>query len=164
MKDMVNLIAKRYAAHEILVEDKGSGTQYIQTQSGRDGRRRKAPAPVTPILPGPNDTKAFRFDAVIPLITSGEVLFPEKAEWIPDYESELSKFPDGKFDDQVDSTSQYLNHIGIKVHRGSQKVSRNKPKPQLPEHLREQDKEHVTNYIGTPPPNMGHNGGPPLDP
>ncbi|NCU02218.1 phage terminase large subunit, partial [Candidatus Macondimonas diazotrophica] len=108
MAKTINLLARRYGAHEILVEEGGAGVQYIQTHSGRDGRKRKAPCPVTPIPLSPVNTKAFRLDGCVPMIKAGEVLFPEKAEWIPDFEHELSAFPDGTYDDQVDSMTQYL--------------------------------------------------------
>jgi hypothetical protein len=34
------------------------------------------------------------------------VYLPEKAEWLASYVHELTTFPNGKFDDQADSTSQ----------------------------------------------------------
>ena len=85
----------------ILVEDKGSGTQYIQTH------RSSAPAPVIAIEVG-QTSKEFRFDGVLPMFEAGEVLFPRTAGWLPAYEQELLGFPTGSYDDQVDSTSQYL--------------------------------------------------------
>jgi predicted phage terminase large subunit-like protein len=99
----------------ILVEDKGSGTQYIQT------RRGKAPAPVIAIAVGQN-SKEFRFDGVMPVFEAGDVLLPESALWLPDYEAELIGFPFGKFDDQVDSTSQYLDWARIKRRLGTKKL------------------------------------------
>lgn len=85
----------------ILVEDKGSGTQYIQTRTG------KAPAPVIPIEVGTN-SKEFRFDGILPMFEGGEVLLPTQAIWLAEYEAELLSFPTGTYDDQVDTTSQYL--------------------------------------------------------
>jgi predicted phage terminase large subunit-like protein len=85
----------------ILVEDKGSGTQYIQTRTG------KAPAPVIPIEVGVN-SKEFRFDGILPMFEGGEVLLPMQATWLAEYEAELLSFPTGTYDDQVDTTSQYL--------------------------------------------------------
>ena len=102
MANTIDRVATRYNANEILVEDKGSGTQYIQTRKGI------FPIPITPIIP--KGDKQFRFDGVIPMFTSGQVLLPESAPWLSDYELELVAFPNGTYDDQVDSTSQYLNH------------------------------------------------------
>jgi len=102
----------------ILVEDKGSGTQYIQA------RQHLAPAVVIPIAVT-NVSKEFRFDGVSPMFTIGEVLLPERAIWLPDYEKEIFEF-DGKgtatHDDQVDSTSQYLSWARQGRGRGSKKL------------------------------------------
>lgn len=101
MVALINSVATKWNVDAILVEDKGSGTQYIQTQTG------KAPAPVVPISTN-NDSKQFRFDGVTPMFQGGEVLLPERANWLADFEFELLSFPGGAHDDQVDSTSQYL--------------------------------------------------------
>jgi hypothetical protein len=37
------------------------------------------------------------------------VYLPSQAEWLRDYLNELITFPNGKFDDQADSTSQALD-------------------------------------------------------
>jgi phage terminase large subunit-like protein len=39
------------------------------------------------------------------------VHFPKEAAWLADYINELTSFPQGKFDDQVDSTAQALAWI-----------------------------------------------------
>ena len=36
------------------------------------------------------------------------VLIPENAEWLPAFRNEMVRFPAGKYDDQVDSVSQFL--------------------------------------------------------
>jgi phage terminase large subunit-like protein len=41
----------------------------------------------------------------------GFVFVPEKAPWLNVYLHELAQFPKGKFDDQVDSTSQALEFM-----------------------------------------------------
>jgi len=102
---LVKLIEETARAHRvsaILVEDKGSGTQYIQSRQGL------APAPIISINVG-HDSKQFRFDGVVPMFEAGEVLLPRVAGWLPDYVRELLTFPDATHDDQVDSTSQYLS-------------------------------------------------------
>lgn len=43
------------------------------------------------------------------MMENGVVLLPEKAEWLAAYIHELSTFPNSKFDDQADSTSQALD-------------------------------------------------------
>jgi predicted phage terminase large subunit-like protein len=103
----INKAALRWAVNAILVEDKGSGTQYIQTQTG------KAPAPIIPI-PTTEGSKEFRFDSITPMIEGGLVYLPEAASWLPDFEKEILSFPNGKHDDQVDAASQYLRWTGGK--------------------------------------------------
>jgi predicted phage terminase large subunit-like protein len=44
-------------------------------------------------------------------IENGFVYLPEKAAWLEGYIAELTIFPWGKHDDQVDSTSQALDWI-----------------------------------------------------
>lgn len=41
-------------------------------------------------------------------IEAGHVLLPEDARWLVDFKAEVLAFPNGKFDDQVDSLSQFL--------------------------------------------------------
>lgn len=116
--EMVKLIANiaiEWKADVILIEDKGSGTQYVQTQA------MKAPCPVVPLSPN-NNSKEFRLDGVAPMFQAGLVLLPERAEWLPDYQSELLGFPNAKYDDQVDFTSQYLTWARAGVKRGNAKL------------------------------------------
>jgi DNA-directed RNA polymerase specialized sigma24 family protein len=44
-------------------------------------------------------------------IENGFVYVPREAPWLADYLHELSTFPNAKYDDQVDSTSQALDWI-----------------------------------------------------
>lgn len=86
----------------VKVEDKASGTQLIQTLS-REG------IPVTGI---PRDTdKVTRAIGAVPMIESGNVYLPRNAEWLSDYLSEFSQFPNGKHDDQVDPTMDAITDI-----------------------------------------------------
>ena len=116
MVEAINAAATKWRVNAILVEDKGSGTQYIQTQGSN------APAPVIGISTN-NDSKGFRFDGVTPMFQAGEVLLPLAAGWLADYESELLSFPGGAHDDQVDSTSQYLAWARRKRSLGTKKLS-----------------------------------------
>jgi hypothetical protein len=42
-------------------------------------------------------------------VENGFVYIPTQAEWLSQYLHEMAVFPNGKFDDQVDSTSQALD-------------------------------------------------------
>lgn len=109
----IETIAREWGAGAILIEDKGSGTQYIQL------RAEHAPCPVIPMAPD-NNSKAFRLDGVSPLFEAGRVLIPDAGAWVPDYERELLGFPTAKYDDQVDMTSQYLSWARTRIRRGTQ--------------------------------------------
>lgn len=52
--------------------------------------------------------KAMRMHAQRASIENDFVYLPEEAHGLPEYIHELTTFPRGKFDDQVDSTSQAL--------------------------------------------------------
>lgn len=43
------------------------------------------------------------------MIENGFVHLPEKAAWLAEYLHELTNFPNAKYDDQADSTSQALD-------------------------------------------------------
>lgn len=44
----------------------------------------------------------------VALVTGGAQGIPKAAPWLKEYEDELLSFPNGKHDDQVDSTVQFL--------------------------------------------------------
>ena len=120
---LINATARRWDVDSILVEDKGAGTQYIQNQGGLNGDVRLAPVPVIAISTD-NKSKEFRFDGVTPMFEAGEVVVPESAIWLPELETELTQFPGGKHDDQVDSISQYLAKVRVKgPNRGTKKAT-----------------------------------------
>jgi predicted phage terminase large subunit-like protein len=50
----------------------------------------------------------MRLHAQTAVIENGFVFLPEEAPWLADYLSELTTFPAGRHDDQVDSTAQAL--------------------------------------------------------
>lgn len=94
-----------WSARLIVIEDKASGTQLIQelTYEGVCNIRR--------YQPGPNQDKVMRMYGCCNVIENGFVYLPEKADWLTVYMNELTVFPNGKYDDQVDSTSQALDWI-----------------------------------------------------
>jgi len=100
----------QYRPHAVLIEDKASGQSLIQEL--RKGVElpdlpKKVLMPVVAIEPeGSKLTRAIR---VSPQFESGRVWLPEYADWLIAYESELFGFPLSTNDDQVDSTSQYLD-------------------------------------------------------
>lgn len=96
-------LANHYKAEVVLVEDKGSGIGLLQEL--KSARFYKG----TPIVPIAD--KVSRFNGVTPMIEQGRVYLPESAPWEEAYLRELCAFPKGRFDDQVDATSQLLGWI-----------------------------------------------------
>lgn len=93
----------RWQANPVLVEDAASGQSVIQELALQT---------IAPILPIPVDRdKVARAHACIGLIEAGRVVLPERAEWLDDFLAELSTFPNGQHDDQVDALTQALIFI-----------------------------------------------------
>jgi predicted phage terminase large subunit-like protein len=90
-----------YHATEIVIEDKASGTQLIQEliADGCHGVARYQP----------DCEKIMRLHAQTAMIENGFVHIPESAPWLAEYLHEMTVFPNGKHDDQVDSTAQFLD-------------------------------------------------------
>jgi predicted phage terminase large subunit-like protein len=90
-----------FAATELLIEDKASGTQLIQELivEGCHGVTRYEPT----------TEKIMRLHAQTAIIENGFVHIPETAPWLAEYLHEMTVFPRGKHDDQVDSTAQFLD-------------------------------------------------------
>jgi predicted phage terminase large subunit-like protein len=103
LKRAVREQAQRFRPGNILIEDKASGTQLIQelVQDCVDGVTRYEPSM----------DKIMRLHSVTSTIENGFVYLPTEAEWLPAYLHELTTFPNGKYDDQADSTSQALDWV-----------------------------------------------------
>jgi predicted phage terminase large subunit-like protein len=93
--------ARKFNAHSVVIEDKGSGTQLIQ-----DLRYEKTGVP--PIAITPDSDKITRMSNQSAHIEAGQVFLPKSAPWLDEFKAEMMAFPNGKFDDQVDSVSQFL--------------------------------------------------------
>jgi predicted phage terminase large subunit-like protein len=90
----------------VLIEDKSSGSSLIQDLRASS----KFKSPVIAIEPKDyGGDKLNRAATSSPAIEAGLVYLPETATWLPEYETEVSRFPNSANMDQVDSTSQYLN-------------------------------------------------------
>lgn len=101
-KISIDLI-KKYGPTAVLIEDKASGQSLIQDLKN-ELRQNIIPIKIT-------KDKITRFASVTPFFESGRIFILENTEWIVDYKNELLSFPNSLHDDQVDSTSQFLNWI-----------------------------------------------------
>lgn len=89
----------------LLIEDKANGSAIISTLK-RSGVKRV-------IAVEPSGDKKERAESVAPLFKAGDIYLPDPAiaPWIEDFINELKVFPNGKNDDQVDSTTQALEFL-----------------------------------------------------
>jgi len=101
LKRAVREQEKLYNANVVLIEDKASGTQLIQELIAEGCHA------VTRYQP--DCEKIMRLHAQTAMIENGFVYIPETAPWLAEYLHELTVFPKGKHDDQVDSTAQFLD-------------------------------------------------------
>lgn len=90
-------------ANEVLIEDKASGQSLIQEM------QRETRIPIKPIKV--DRDKTARVHAITVLIEAGKVLLPNDAGWTKHLVLECGDFPNGEFDDVVDSVSQFLNYV-----------------------------------------------------
>ena len=99
--------AKKHNAKNIIIEDKASGTQLIQDLKS------EFVLGVTAYAPPPGTDKVMRLHAQTAMFENGLVFLPRVASWLPDYLHELTSFPGTRHDDQVDSTTQFLDYIRL---------------------------------------------------
>ena len=57
----------------------------------------------------PDGDKTMRAHAQTAMMENGFVLLPNEAPWLNDTLAELVVFPNGRYDDQVDSTAQFVD-------------------------------------------------------
>jgi predicted phage terminase large subunit-like protein len=100
LKRIVAAHALEWGAKNVLIEDRASGTQLLQ-ELKREGMS-------TLTRCDSKVEKKVRMFTASNLIENGSVYLPEKAPWLATYIHELVTFDNGKYDDQVDSTSQAL--------------------------------------------------------
>jgi predicted phage terminase large subunit-like protein len=105
LKRAVFAQAQDWGATTIVIEDTSSGTQLIQEL------KLECRYNIQSYRPRPGEDKVMRMFECCNPIENGFIYLPEKAAWLQVYIDELTVFPRGKHDDQVDSTSQALDWI-----------------------------------------------------
>jgi predicted phage terminase large subunit-like protein len=86
-----------------IVEDKANGPSVVSMLKKRIGRIEEQKVG--------SDSKESRARAVAPIVQAGDVFLPREAAWLDDFMHELSMFPNGARDDQVDALSQALIYM-----------------------------------------------------
>lgn len=113
LKRLIIREAEEEDVRTILIEDKGSGTSLIQELKRHSFSR------IRPSIIGivPKDDKVMRMHAQTAKLEGGQVYLPESAPWLGDFRNEVSAFPHGSHDDQVDAMSQFLGWLDERTRR-----------------------------------------------
>ncbi|MCB4767114.1 phage terminase large subunit [Ancylobacter sp. Lp-2] len=101
-REITNL-AGRWQVDQTIIEDGDMGRAIAQDLR-RTGQRQV-------VLKKPHVDKQARFLAQSARFKSGQVYAPTDAPWYAEWLNELLAFPNGRHDDQVDSTSQALEYL-----------------------------------------------------
>jgi predicted phage terminase large subunit-like protein len=108
------IMAKRWTCNYIVLEDSGIGMQILENY------KHKMPCTLIPYNPAGKGSKEFRFDAAVPWVTGGKILFPKQAPWLTDLINQFLAFPHSKNDDHCDAFSIYCDHE-LKTRKGGTK-------------------------------------------
>lgn len=95
--------ALQFTAQNVLIEQNGLGLPIYQ-----DLYTHPPLGFPRPIGIKAKEDKLVRMEAQSATIENGHVFLPSDSQWLDTYLRELMAFPTSKYDDQVDSTSQYL--------------------------------------------------------
>ena len=126
LKSTLLNLRHRYAADRILVEDASSGAPLIQVL-------RSEGLPI--IACKARESKQLRLSAASTFLESEKVIFPTNAPWLAAFETELLSYPSGRYDDQVDSLSQYLNWVASRPQPSEFSYEFLDTRPSSPEYL-----------------------------
>ena len=111
---------RRYRPVAILIERASNGHALISDLVRRYGHI------VRPIEPD-GRSKTTRLIAHVDTILSRRVYLPALAPWREEFVREFCEFPKGKFSDQVDATTQLLDHAsefaGLSVSSGERAIA-----------------------------------------
>jgi predicted phage terminase large subunit-like protein len=108
LKREILRLSQTWKADQTIIEDTDIGRAITQDLR-RSGEWRA-------ILRKPRFDKEARFLAQSARFESGQVHVPQDAPWLAGWLDELLAFPNGRHDDQVDSTSQALDYLTARTH------------------------------------------------
>lgn len=102
-------LAAKHGAQTILIEDAGPGMALLQ-----DLQHDPPTGMPRPIGQKPEGSKVDRMVAQSATIETGHMHLPKQASWLDSFLPELLAFPRGRYDDQVESVSQFLKWAATK--------------------------------------------------
>jgi predicted phage terminase large subunit-like protein len=103
LRDALRRFRKRYRPAAILIERAANGNALISDLSRKHGHL------VMPIDPD-GRSKSARLRVHAETIMAKRIYLPAEASWRDDFVAEFVEFPHGQFADQVDATTQFLDH------------------------------------------------------
>ena len=101
MRDRIQELVRYWAVDTVIVEDTSSGMGLIQIL--------RQETSLNVIGRHPKDNKEVRMRRHEGRFEASNVLLPEEAPWLADFERELLDFPNGPYDDQVDALLLFLD-------------------------------------------------------
>ena len=117
---LVGVLRRKWRAETILIESHGSGIPLIQQLASERAlemplrSRRDAPKLWRVHPYHPKTDKITRFASQLFKLEEGAAKLPSEASWLTDLHREMTAFPRGRHDDQVDSISQFLDAFGAR--------------------------------------------------
>ena len=100
--ELKNMALDQYRFWEpesVIIEAKASGEPLMQ-------EFRRMGIPVIPFVPSKGKDKHTRVNATAPLFESGSIWYPDGERFADEVIEECAAFPNGEYDDYVDSTTQ----------------------------------------------------------
>jgi predicted phage terminase large subunit-like protein len=103
LKHKLISLAHEYRPNRIIIEQGGPGLHLIQ-----ELRANEVAGVPTPIGVKPMGDKLVRMEAQGARFEAGQVYLPTEAPWLSEFLREILAFPNSRYDDQIDSVSQFL--------------------------------------------------------
>jgi predicted phage terminase large subunit-like protein len=98
-------LAHEHKPNCILIEKAGPGLHLIQ-----ELRTNPVTGVPLPIGVTPQGDKLVRMEAQCARFEAGQVFLPREAAWLAEFLHEILSFPRSRYDDQIDTVSQFLKH------------------------------------------------------
>ena len=100
LKRAVIRLQREWSAEKVVIEDANCGKSLYQEM--------RISGPFVPLLMTPREDKETRLTGQTGRLEEGLCVLPEAAPWLEAFCAELKAFPSGRYDDQVDSLTQFL--------------------------------------------------------
>jgi len=105
LRDNLHHFRKIYRPVAILIERAANGHALISDLNRKSSKLARLVVPVDP----DGRSKSARLRVHVDTIIAKRICLPARAPWLDDFVREFVVFPNGKFTDQVDATTQFLD-------------------------------------------------------